>query len=84
MHKIKIDNSGIEAIKCYSRHYMWSDILSSCKQKYSESEGWHIELSEGDALNLHYAIINDNGILPDLSPNSLLYKELCKFINLVV
>ena len=84
MYTIKVDYSGITAIQFIGHRYMWSDILSTYEPIINEDGTMQIELSEVDAFNLHYGILNDNGFLPCLSPNSLLYQELYKFINSVV
>ncbi len=83
-YSIKFDSDSLEAIETVSYRYAWSDILSCYQPSVDNNGNYVIELSESETWQLVQAIQSDDGFLPCLSPNSVLYNELYKLINSVV
>jgi hypothetical protein len=83
MYTIQLDDAAIQAIEAISYRFAWSNFLG-CYQPLTEDGQTFIELTESEAWQLVQSIESDDGFLPCLSPNSMLYCELYKLINSVV
>jgi hypothetical protein len=85
MYKIQVDNDSINAISFAGYRYVWSDFLRTCELvEDEENDEKYITLSESQAWCLYAGILSEDAFLPCLNPNSLLYRELYKFVNSIV